>query len=261
MIWNKSKKENVKRAETKKLTTGYTVLLIPNSSDAARTIEISFDRILQIITGAVAVALIVVSLVISMMVHNHKLKNTIEETRAGMTELTQTNSELEDEIATLNEQIETDREVFSKIEDTISKKEEEVAASAQEAAIPTEIPIKNANAVLVEDPYADSEGGATMGLVFSTVKGALVVASGDGVAIHVDSDDENPYYTRGIVVDHGNGYITYYRLNGEVSVEEGAHVLRGDVMAVLDEDGYVAYETKKDGEFVDPTQLLSKENN
>ncbi|MBQ6576050.1 MAG: peptidoglycan DD-metalloendopeptidase family protein, partial [Lachnospiraceae bacterium] len=250
MIWNKTKKENVKRAETKKLTTGFTVLLIPNSSDAAKTIEISFDRILQVFTAAVAVAIIIIGLVISMMVHNHKLKKTIEEARADVTELTETNTALEDKITSLNEQIDADREVFSKIEDTISKKEEEVAALSEEAAIPGEVPIKNADAILVEDPYADSEGGATMGLVFSTVKGALVVAAGDGEVIHVDSDEENPFYKKGIVVDHGNGYITYYRLNGEVSVEEGARVSRQDVMAVLDNDGYVAYEVKKDGEFV-----------
>ena len=261
MIWNKSKKENTKRAETKKLTTGYTVLLIPNSSDAARTIEISFDRILQIFTAAVAVAIIVIGLVISMMVHNHKLKNTIADARASVSELTEANEALEDKVASLNDQIDADREVFSKIEDTISKKEEEVAASAQEAAIPGEVPIKNANAILVEDPYADSEGGATMGLVFSTLKGALIVASADGNVIHVDSDEENPYYKRGIVIDHGNGYITYYRLNGEVSVGEGAFVSRGDVMAVLDDDGYVAYEIKKDGTFVDPKELIGDKNN
>ncbi len=261
MIWNKSEKTKTKRAETKKLTTGYTVLLIPNSSDAAKTIEISFDRILQVATAAVSVAIIVIGLVISMMVHNRKLRNTIEDARASVTELTETNAALEDKVASLNSQIDADREVFSKIEDTISKKEEEVAASAQEAAIPGEIPIKNANAIVVEDPYANSDGGATMGMVFSTVKGALVVASGDGSVIHVDSDEQNPFYKRGIVIDHGNGYITYYRLNGEVSVDEGAYVSRGDVMAVLDDDGYVAYEIKKDGSFVDPAGLIGNSDN
>ena len=42
------------------------MLLIPNSSDAAKTIEISYDRLLQLLSGAVAIGIIIVGLMGSM---------------------------------------------------------------------------------------------------------------------------------------------------------------------------------------------------
>lgn len=257
MIWNK--KENTKRADTKKQTTGYTLLLIPNSSDSAKTVEVTYDRLLQLLTGAVAIAIIVIGLLFSMMVHNHKLKSSLDDAQQSINELSETNTKLEGTISSLNDQIAEDKKVFSKIEDTISKKEEEQAANAEEAAIPNEIPIKNAKAILVEDPYKDSEGSETGGMVFSTLKGAVVAAAAEGVVTHVDHDENNPYYKHGIAIDHGNGYITYYRLNGDVSIDEGANVAKNDVLAVLTDDGFVAYEIKKDGAFIDPRTLIKQD--
>ncbi len=232
------------------------MLLIPNSSDSAKTVEITYDRLLQLFTGAVATAVIVIGLIISMMVHNHKLKNSLEDAQRSVADLSENNARLENTVTELNDQVAADKEIFSKIEDTISRKEEEEAATAEEAAVPNEVPIKNAKAILVEDPYADSNGGATNGIVFATTKGAVVTATADGVVMHVDSDENNPFYTRGIVIDHGNGYITYYRLNGDVSTEEGMNVVANDVLAILTDDGYVAYEIKKDGEFIDPKTII-----
>ena len=232
------------------------MLLIPNSSDAAKTIEISYDRLLQLLSGAVAIGIIIVGLMGSMIYHNHKLKNSLEAAEQSVNELNESNTELEETVSVLNDQIEADKEVFSKIEDTISKREEEEVLEAEQAAIPNEIPVKNARAILVDDPYKDSNGGQTNGIVFSTIKGAVVAAAAEGVVTHVDSDDENPFYNRGIVIDHGNGYVTYYRLNGDVSIEEGSTVMKNDVLAVLTEDGYIAYEIKQNGEFIDPRSMI-----
>ena len=97
-----------------------------------------------------------------------------------------------------------------------------------------------------------------MGIVFSTTSGAVVAAAAEGVITHVDSDEDNPYYKRGVVIDHGNGYVTYYRLNGDVSIEEGTEVKKNDVLAVLSENGFVAYEIKKDGSFIDPRTMIKQ---
>lgn len=256
MIWNRDKTKTTKRSDTKRRPTGFTMLLIPNSSDAAKTIEISYDRLLQLLSGAVAIGIIIVGLMGSMIYHNHKLKNSLEAAEQSVNELNESNTELEETVSVLNDQIEADKEVFSKIEDTISKREEEEVLEAEQAAIPNEIPVKNARAILVDDPYKDSNGGQTNGIVFSTIKGAVVAAAAEGVVTHVDSDDENPFYNRGIVIDHENGYVTYYRLNGDVSIEEGSTVMKNDVLAVLTEDGYIAYEIKQNGEFIDPRSMI-----
>ena len=34
-------------------------------------------------------------------------------------------------------------------------------------------------------------------------------------------------------------------------------VAKNDVLAVLTDDGFVAYEMKKDGEFIDPRQVMT----
>lgn len=259
MIWNKEKTKKTKRADTKRQPTGFTMLLIPNSSDAAKTVEISYDRLLQLFTCALAIGIIVFGLMGSMIYHNHKLKNSLEAAEQSVGELKESNKALEGTVAALNDQIEADKEVFSKIEDTISKREEEEALEAEEAAVPNEIPVKNAKAILIDDPYKDSTGGQTNGIVFSTTKGAVVAAAAEGLVTHVDSDDQNPYYNRGIVIDHENGYVTYYRLNGDVSIEEGMRVMKNDVLAVLTDDGYVAYEIKQEGSFIDPRSLIKQE--
>lgn len=259
MIWNKDKTKTAKRSDTKRQPTGFTMLLIPNSSDSAKTIEISYDRLLKLLAGALAIGIIVFGLMGSMIYHNHKLKNALEAAEQSVSKLKENNTALEGTVSALNDQIEADKQVFSKIEDTISKREEEEALEAEQAAIPNEIPVKNARAILVDDPYKDSTGGQTNGIVFSTVKGAVVAAAAEGTVTHVDSDDENPFYNKGIVIDHGNGYVTYYRLNGDVSIEEGRAVMKNDVLAVLTEDGYIAYEIKQDGEFIDPRSLISQE--
>lgn len=259
MIWNRDKTKTTKRSDTKRQPTGFTMLLIPNSSDAAKTIEISYDRLLQLFAGAMAIGIIVLGLIGSMIYHNHKLKNSLEAAEQSVNKLRESNTALEGTVSALSDQVEADKEAFSKIEDTISKREEEEALEAEQAAIPNEIPIKNAKAILIDDPYKESTGGQTNGIVFSTLKGAVVAAAAEGTVTHVDSDDQNPFYNRGIVIDHGNGYVTYYRLNGDVSIEEGSKVMKNDVLAVLTEDGFIAYEIKQDGEFIDPRSMIRQE--
>lgn len=235
------------------------MLLIPNSSDSAKTVEITYDHLLQLITGAVATGIIIIGLIVSMIYHNRNLRSSLEAAEQTAGELKATNNELESTISALTDQVEADKEIFEKIEDTISKREEEEALEAERALIPDEIPVKNAKAILIEDPYKDSTGGQTSGLVFLTTKGAVVAAAADGTITHVDSDDGNPFYNRGIVIDHGNGYVTYYKMNGDVSIEEGDTVAKNDVLAVLTEGGYVAYEIKQNGEFIDPETMIRQE--
>ena len=68
------------------------MLLIPNSSDAAKTIEISYDRLLQLLSGAVAIGIIIVGLMGSMIYHNHKLKNSLEAAEQSVNELNESNT-------------------------------------------------------------------------------------------------------------------------------------------------------------------------
>lgn len=59
-------------------------------------------------------------------------------------------------------------------------------------------------------------------------------------------------------VDHGNGYVTIYRNQGEVKVEQGKTVTQGTtLMLITDSDSKLGYQIMKDGEYVDPMEMLN----
>lgn len=247
-----------KRAAVKSFATGFTLLVIPNSTDEAKTTEISYDRLVKYIAACAAVVIIIVGLLISMAVHNHRLKLKIADERESIEELESENNDLNATIDALKRQIQTDRDAFSKIENTISMKEEEQNQAKEEAAVPTLVPIKGSNALVVSDPYAEDENMRSYGLVFSTFGGALVVATGDGYVVDVQQPEIEEGYNSYVFVDHQNGYRTYYRFRGDVSVKAGDTVSREDVIGVLTQDGYISYEVSLNERFIDPKEIIKQ---
>jgi len=237
------KKRAVKR------TTKYTVMLIPDSTDKARSFELTFDQILKGIASAAAVVIILVSLLISSTVKNYKLehgdggvKAQIAQLETENTQLAQENSDLNSQITSLNTAVETTKQ---------AEKEEQEAEEAE--AVPTGLPL-DGTAVLIQDPN-EPEGGETEGrVVFTAMSGTAVVAAGSGTVIGVAAD---PDYGNEVVIDHGNGYITTYRTSAVIRVDEGDTVRKNDVLGVMSEDNaLLAYEIEKDGEPVEPLDIM-----
>lgn len=252
------KNSEKKRSATKKFATGFTLLYIPNSTDEARTTEISFDRLIKYIAATFAAVIIIVGLMVSMFVHNYRLRQQVAENKTSIETLESSNAELNSTIEALNLQIESDREAFSKIEETISMKENEENQAKEEAAIPSVVPLKGGSALLVTDPYADSEQLKSYGIVFSTSGGSLVVATGDGYVEEAENIDIAEGYNGYVFVDHQNGYRTYYRFAGDVSAKAGDMVSRGDVLGILTEDGYLSYEISQEERFIDPRDMIKQ---
>lgn len=250
------KSEKTKRAATKKFPSGFTIMVIPDSADEAKTIELSYDRLVKMFAGAVAVSIILVGLIISMMVHNYSLKSSLAETETTVAELKDINVRLGKTVASLDEQVKEDKEAFDKIESTIDRQEKEITEAAIEAAIPSGVAVKSASAVIVVDPNKDNGNAASNGVVFSTTTGAVIVATGAGVIETVSNDD---YYMKKIVINHNNGYKSVYRIPNDVTCIEGMEVKRNDMLAVLTADGYFAYEVIQDGVYIDPRSIMVKE--
>lgn len=254
----KFKIKDKRRRSAVKFATGFTLLIIPNSTDEARTTEISYDRLVKYIAAFAAVVIIIIGFVISLGVHNYRLKQKLGDTKEQVETLESSNSELESKVEALNRQIETDREAFSKIEDTISLKEEEENQEKEEAAIPSSIPIKGKNALVVSDPYEGNDKMQSYGMVISSFKGALIVTTGDGIIDDVQHVDVPEGYDSMVCVDHQNGYRTYYRFVGEISVKTGDAVLREDVLGVLSDDGFLSYEISLNEKFIDPKEVIKQ---
>jgi murein DD-endopeptidase MepM/ murein hydrolase activator NlpD len=103
-------------------------------------------------------------------------------------------------------------------------------------------------------------GGEHPGVDFATKIGAKVRTTADGKVISASWDD---MYGNVVVIDHGNGYITYYGHNLKILVKVGDNVHRGDVVALSGSSGrssapHLHYEIKKDGVPIDPKDFLNQ---
>lgn len=246
-------KSKVKSA--KKLTSGFTMVLIPNSTEQSKTIEISFDQLMKSIASAVAIVIIMVALIISMAINNHTLKYGDENTRNTILSLQEENRELTNQVNELSISLQSSEAVLNKIEEQLSKDADVQAQQAEADSVPTELPVKGGTAILLQDPTIDVENGEKPdGIVFNALEGAVVVATASGSVISVDSD---PNYGNKIVIDHGNGYITTYRTNALIKVSFGDTVRKNDMIAILtEEEGRVEYEITLDGKLIDPRDMI-----
>ncbi|MBS2213628.1 peptidoglycan DD-metalloendopeptidase family protein [Carboxylicivirga mesophila] len=89
-----------------------------------------------------------------------------------------------------------------------------------------------------------------------------VVAIGDGVVRKVNHDFvEGKGHGRFVIVDHENGYSSFYSQLNAYKVKEGQKVKQGDVVGLLGSSGlstgpHLHMEIKKDGHFIDPESVI-----
>lgn len=242
---------------SKKMTTGFTLMIIPNSAEKTKTIEISFDHLMRGIASAVAVCIIIIGLLISLAVNNHILKYGDDNTKNTILSLQQENAELKDQVSDLSVSLQSSESVLNRIEAQLSEDASAQNKKTEEDMIPSEIPVKGGTAIVIQDATIDAQSGEEQdGIVFSALEGAVVVATASGSVISVDSD---PNYGNKIVIDHGNGYITTYRTNALLKVSFGDSVRKNDMIAIMtDEEGLVEYEITKDGVLVDPADMIEQ---
>lgn len=250
---NLPKESKVK--SSKKSTSGFTVMLIPNSSDRTKTMELSFDSIMKIMAGTLAVLIIMIGLIVSMAINNHTLRYGDENTKDTILELQQENAELSKNVEELTLSLQQSEGMLNQIETKLKEEASNEEQIAEEETIPTEVPIKGSKAVILKDPTVDeNEGEKEDGVVFSALEGSVVVATASGSVISVDSE---PNYGNQIVIDHGNGYITTYRTDALIKVDFGDMVRKNDMIAVVTQsEGFVAYEITKDGVLIDPYSMM-----
>lgn len=172
--------------------------------------------------------------------------------------LQQEKAELEGQIAELNGQIgELNAQITELNEDirilsnTVDQKvqvETELTKTLEQQSLPTKFPL-NSGASMDTPPEGE------LSCVFNVQSGALVVATANGTVISVNDD---PVYGHNVWVDHGNGYVTIYRNQGEVKVEQGKTVTQGTTLILItDSNSKLGYQIMKDGEYVDPMEILN----
>lgn len=230
-----------KKEKPKLKMSRYTVMLVPDSTDDAKTYEFTIDKIARYVVIALAVIIIVASLIVSFAVKNYRLRNdsslqsVIDNMQADATDLAEKNNELTEIVKSSDESI-------NQLKERVSELELETAG----LYIPAIKPYKG-SAILISDIILDNA------ISYSCLEGAAVVSTANGT---VESINENMYgYT--VIVDHKNGYKTEYTVEEPVRVAVGDDVVRGEVLLYVSEDDETfTYAVVLDGKNQDPKDFF-----
>lgn len=221
----------------------YTVMLVPDSTDDAKTYEFTIDKIARAVVIALAVIIIIASLIISFAVKNYRLRNdsslqaVIDNMEVDEQTLTRKNEELT-QLVKMND------ETINELKERVSELELETAG----LFIPTIHPYKG-SALLISDHIVENA------ISYSCLEGAAVVSTGNGT---VESITPNMYgYT--VTINHKNGYKTEFTIEEEPRVSVGEDVVRGEVLLYVSEDDEIfTYAVLLDGKNQNPKDFLPK---
>lgn len=162
------------------------------------------------------------------------------------------NKELADKVAVLSETI----------NQKVKLEEQQKEENAQKS-IPDGFPLTGAASIqetetqsadTAENETKQAEESETI-MVLKGTAGNMVVASGNGVVMTVGADAQ---YGNRIVIDHGNGYQSIYRNQGETRVKAGDEVIRGATLFII-EDGNteLGYQIMKDDNYINPEEIVA----
>lgn len=219
----------------------YTVMLVPDSTDEAKTYEFSIDKIARYVVIGLAVIVIIACLIISFAYKNYRLRNdsslqsVIDNMEVEASDLQKKNDELT-EIVKINESS------IDELKDKVS--ELEIATAG--LYIPNIMPYKG-SAIMISDRIVDNA------VSYSCLEGVAIVSTANGT---VESVDENMYgYT--VIIDHKNGYKTSYTVEEPLKVAVGDDVVRGEVLLYVSEDDETfSYAVVLDGKNQDPKDFI-----
>ena len=69
--------------------------------------------------------------------------------------------------------------------------------------------------------------------------------------------EEDPLYGKVVEIDHGNGYVSYYRNAGAAKVAVGDNVTRGTVLFVVGANNImIGFQITLDGQYIDPAIVV-----
>lgn len=198
-----------------------------------------------------SVMIVTVAVIVILGVVCYRKMQRIEALEARNEQQRQDIEELTDENANL---VALREELMNKVtilSDTINQKVEEEEALEQEIAqahMPVGFPMSSSASL------EEAEGEEPM-VRLTGSEGSSVLASADGTIVSITTDSA---YRHCIRIDHGNGYNTIYRNDGDVMKKEGDEVVRGAILYVIGEDNTeLGYQIMYDEKYIDPMDLIS----
>ena len=196
----------------------------------------------------------------------HRLQEDVSAKQAQIEELTTTNQALVVE----NEELQASVQVLSSTVNLQAERQEE----ADKLSIPSEFPVNGKVSMLEvtqaqidakQQEAANAEEGQEVEqlasdkpiMIFTVTdinSGSSVIAAGSGTVTAVEED---PLYGKVVEIDHGNGYVSYYRNAGAAKVAVGDNVTRGTVLFVVGANNImIGFQITLDGQYIDPAIVV-----
>lgn len=196
----------------------------------------------------------------------HRLQEDVSAKQAQIEELTTTNQALVVE----NEELQASVQVLSSTVNLQAERQEEAA----KLSIPSEFPVNGKVSMLEvtqaqidakQQEAANAEEGQEVEqlasdkpiMIFTVTdinSGSSVIAAGSGTVTAVEDD---PLYGKVVEIDHGNGYVSYYRNAGAAKVAVGDNVTRGTVLFVVGANNImIGFQITLDGQYIDPAIVV-----
>lgn len=129
--------------------------------------------------------------------------------------------------------------------------------------LPTSYPLRGNASYYVQEETEEGEGEAEEpeqdvpvepGIRFMTGTGSSMVATADGEITGVSMAEDGSYT---VVIDHGNGYMTFYTGPGTIMVKEGDSVTTGTILlGITAENTVLTYQIILNGEYIDPMECM-----
>ena len=229
----------------RKRKTNYMLMLFMDSKEG-RIRQMGFGPLL--VESVVFIGLTVVVVLAVICYRSDKkievLSAETERQKQNMEELTEEKADL----VSLREELMNKVTILS---DTINQKVEEEEALEQERAqahMPVGFPLSSSASL------EEAEGENPM-VKLTGSEGSSVIASADGLVISITTDSG---YLHCIKIDHGNGYNSIYRNDGDVMVKEGDEIVRGAILYVIGEDNTeLGYQIMYEEKYIDPMGLIN----
>lgn len=223
----------------------YTFMLFADSKDG-RIRQLNIGHTFVESVAVIVLAVIVILAVICY--RDEKEIEVLESEKAKQQEEIEKLTEENADLVSLREEL-TDKVII--LSDTINQKVEEEEALEQaraQAHMPVGFPMSSSASL-------EEAGGEDPMVKLNGTVGNGIIASADGTVVSVTTDSS---YLHCIKIDHGNGYNSIYRNDGDVMIKEGDEVVRGAILYVIGEDNTeLGYQITYDEKYIDPMDLIN----
>ena len=246
-------------------------MFIPDTTDNAKSYELTFDRLARWVVLFVCVIALVICLFVSVILRNNEMIYGENGYIAQMEALKEENERLQAELsgegassAELSRESVTEQAGGKSNTDTADGAEPEGSEEETDGLIdeeaPEVLPI-NGTATVIKDPTSEASEYPDR-IVFLALKDSEVTAGAGGVVKEIYRyEQEKNEFSVALLLDHRNGYETVYLMSGEpkLFVQKGMRIGRGEALAkLLEDESIVGYDILYGGTSLNPAELLGE---